>query len=119
MLTIVPSLLVPFLIGITLLATKDLNIKTKKTLAIILLITGILNLLVASIVLIQGNIKRADIVGLILYFLLGIVPVIIGLMMLKTKEITKKIKEIYGIILLGLVIIYFLFINFYNVIGLV
>ena len=111
-LTVILALLIPFVIGIILLNTKTITGKTKKTLGLILLIPGIINLLFSSIAAGYGEFIGTEIIGVILYFILALVMIITGIILLIPREIRAHTRIIFGISLVIISLLYFFFINF-------
>ena len=103
-------MLIPFVAGVGVLTTKTIKLKIRKPVGVVLIIVGLINIGFAAIAMGYGTYQGIEILGLLLYFLLGIIPFIFGFI-LKKKELNENIKNVFGALLVILSIAFFLFIN--------
>jgi len=99
------SMIIYFLLGMIFLVIKGFSIKTSKNFAIILMFMGLVNLFMFNLFIFKEFYYNiGEIVSLILFF---IIPFVEGVVLfVSTKEIKKKTRKLFGILLILLPLIW-------------
>ena len=92
------SMIIYFLVGLIFLVIKGFSFKARKNFAIILMFMGLVNLYIFNLFIFKEFYYNiGEVVSLILFF---IVPFVEGVMLLVSKEIKKKTRILFGILLI-------------------
>ena len=99
------SMIIYFLLGMIFLVIKGFSIKTSKNFALILMFMGLVNLFMFNLFIFKEFYYNiGEIVSLILFF---IIPFVEGVVLfVSTKEIKKKTRKLFGILLILLPLIW-------------
>lgn len=95
---IILSLIIYFISGIILIASKKLAGKKRIIISSLLLVMGLLNLLMFNLFIFKKfEYRIGELISLIVFF---IIPFIEGWILLSTKDVKKKLRTTFGILLI-------------------